>query len=577
MIKIKKQQSLATQIKKVIGNRVVMCSLILIFILLMLTVYDLFGSIGLLQSRINQQIKPLESFVISQVMIDNMPAIEIKLNSINQQHLGYAIDWEPHGTEQYHDVTWQPPFNWVYDYQLGEIAGYQFGYFKLTGSFWTDKELVNEFIIRFLSLFIFIITVLGVLYPLAKKIPQKIFINPINHFISLMSESETKQATEQQSLPIELQELETKIITLLENAKEHERNKSLIRIGEITRQVAHDIRSPLAALEMAADDTAELPEEQRLMIRGAVARIRDIANNLLNKNKIEQQDTVTIQPILLSNAIETLVSEKRLQLRNCAEINIDFLPSGESYGLFSKINSSEFKRVISNLINNAAEAISNNGQILIKLEMLDGSALILIQDNGCGMSQEFLHKLGQRDLASEKQAGFGLGVAHAIETIRSWDGQIKFDSKINFGTTVYISLPLCSIPIWFLDKLLIHENSRLIVLDDDPSIHQVWNFRFDRIELSKHFISRHDFQSSNELEKYLQHCPLIDDDLMLCDYEIIGERENGLDIMQRLNLQNNSILVTSRYEQPEIQECCEQLGVKLLPKSLAALVPIIVI
>lgn len=573
----RKSISLSSQIKKVIGNRVLICSLVLTVILFALTIYDLFVSIDLLQSRINQQIKPLENFVISQVMIDNMQAIELKLHSVNEQNLGFTVEWVPHTMSEHKEVTWQPPFNWVYDYQLGEIAGYQFGYFKLTGSFLADKELVNDVIIRFLSLFIFIVTVLGVLYPLAKKIPQKIFINPINHFISLMSESENKQVTIQNRLPIELQELETKIIVLLENAKEHERNKSLIKIGEITRQVAHDIRSPLAALEMAADDTAELPEEQRLMIRGAVARIRDIANNLLNKNKVEQQDTVIMQPILLNSAINSLISEKRLQLRDRADINIDFLPSGESYGLFSKINCGEFKRVISNLINNAAEAISHHGEIIIKLEILNGSALILIQDNGCGMSPEFLNKLGQRDFTSKKQEGSGLGVVHAMEMIRSWDGQIKFESKLNVGTTIYIQLPLCPSPPWFLDKLFIQRNSNLMILDDDPSIHQVWNFRFDRIELNQHLISRHDFQSSNQLEEYLRNHHLTDNDLMLCDYEIIGERENGLDIIQRLNLEKISILATSRYEQPEIQARCEQLGVKLLPKSLAALVPIIVI
>ena len=570
----KKPLSLASQIKKVIGNRVLICSLLLTVILFALTIYDLFASVGLLQSRINEQIKPIESFIISQVMIDNVQAIELKLNSINAQNLGFKIQWEPHGGLQYKDVVWQPPFNWVYDYKLGEIAGYQFGYFKLTGSFWADKELINDLIIRFLSFFIFIITVLGILYPLARKIPQKIFINPIDHFIALISSEDTFKIKADVNLPIELQELETKIIQLLENAKEHERNKLLIKIGQISSQVAHDIRSPLAALEIATDDTSDLPEEQRLMIRGAVARIRDIANNLLNKNKVNLQDTALKTSILLSSEIDALISEKRLQLRNKPNISIEYIPTSSFYGLFSKVNNSEFKRILSNLINNAAEAITTNGFIIVRLEEELGKAIISIEDNGRGMSQELLKKLGQRGVTQDKIEGSGLGVAHAVEMILQWNGEVKFDSEIDKGTTVKIILPVCSTPQWFLEKISILPNSQLLVLDDDPSIHQVWNLRFDKIPLKQNAINRIDFQNSNELIKWLQNHPLTSPYFVLCDYEIIGSEENGLDILERLKLASNAVLVTSRYDQVEVQQRCENLGIKLLPKSLATFVPI---
>jgi signal transduction histidine kinase len=566
--------SLASQIKRVIGNRVLICSLILTIILFMLTIYDLFASIDLLKSRNNDQIKPIESFVISQVMIDNMQAIELKLNSINEQNLGFNIEWEPHGNLKYKDVEWQVPFNWIYNYQLWEIAGYQFGYFKLTGSFWADDELIRDLIIRFISLLIFVLTVFGVLYPLAQKIPQKIFINPINHFIALISDSDVSKVKHNAKLPIELQELEVKIIQLLENAKEHERNKLLIKIGQISSQVAHDTRSPLAALEIATDDTSDLPEEQRLMIRGAVARIRDIANNLLNKNKFDSHNTDAKAPVLLSSAIDALISEKRVQLRSKPNILIEYIPSSSSYGLFSKVNNSELKRILSNLINNAAEAMTTTGFITVRLEEELGKAIISIEDNGRGMSQELLKKLGQRGVTQDKSEGSGLGVAHAIDTILQWNGEVKFDSEVGKGTTVKIILPICTTPRWFVEKIVISPNSQLLVLDDDPSIHHVWNLRFDKIPLKQNKVIRSDFHDGNELTQWLKTHPLVSSYFVLCDYEIIGSEENGLDILERLKLAPNAVLVTSRYDQIEVQQRCEILGVKLLPKSLAAFVPI---
>ena len=53
----------------------------------------------------------------------------------------------------------------------------------------------------------------------------------------------------------------------------------------------------------------------------------------------------------------------------------------------------------------------------------------------------------------------------------------------------------------------------------------------------------------------------------------MGQNTNGLKIIEELGLQNNVTLVTSRYEEPQIQQKCEQLGIKLLPKQLAGFVP----
>ena len=58
------------------------------------------------------------------------------------------------------------------------------------------------------------------------------------------------------------------------------------------------------------------------------------------------------------------------------------------------------------------------------------------------------------------------------------------------------------------------------------------------------------------------------------DYEIIGSPITGLDLIEELGIQNQSILVTSRYEDFLIQERCEILNVKLIPKSMSPFIPI---
>ncbi|MBF0107045.1 MAG: HAMP domain-containing histidine kinase, partial [Deltaproteobacteria bacterium] len=129
-------------------------------------------------------------------------------------------------------------------------------------------------------------------------------------------------------------------------------------IGKIATQVAHDVRSPLAALEMIGNTAQQLPEGQRILLRGSVQRINDIVYDLSSKKKSEKNknpEDENYKVYLLSALIESLVSEKRLQYRNTDQLNIEALLDHTSYGLFCKLKAHAFKRVLSNIINNSVE------------------------------------------------------------------------------------------------------------------------------------------------------------------------------------------------------------------------------
>lgn len=74
------------------------------------------------------------------------------------------------------------------------------------------------------------------------------------------------------------------------------------------------------------------------------------------------------------------------------------------------MNAVEFKRVIINLINIAAEAIENVGEVIISVTHAGKSVTIEIKDNGKGIPKAVLPKLGERGFSFGKQAGTGLGL-----------------------------------------------------------------------------------------------------------------------------------------------------------------------
>ncbi|MBI4668495.1 MAG: HAMP domain-containing histidine kinase, partial [Elusimicrobia bacterium] len=277
-------------------------------------------------------------------------------------------------------------------------------------------------------------------------------------------------------------------------------------IANVARQVAHDIRSPLAALDAVIKDVSQLPEEKRIIIRSAASRIRDIANNLIEKHReVQAADKNTaagapstaVEPAaiqLLSSLIDPLITEKRLQFRSKIGIEIEGGLDVSSYGLFAKIQPTEFKRVLSNLINNAVEALGEKGIVTVSLACDAGQILLKVQDNGPGIPKEILAKLGQRGETHGKAGGSGLGLYHARTSLESWGGSLEIASERmsdraiergeqetegeRHGTTVTLKLPLAKPPSWFVSQLEIDPQSAVVILDDDTSIHQVWQGRF---------------------------------------------------------------------------------------------------
>jgi hypothetical protein len=60
----------------------------------------------------------------------------------------------------------------------------------------------------------------------------------------------------------------------------------------------------------------------------------------------------------------------------------------------------------------------------------------------------------------------------------------------------------------------------------------------------------------------------------ICDFEFTGSEMNGLQLIERIGLAKNTILVTSRFDDPKVRTECTRLGVTIVPKPLIGLIPI---
>ncbi len=366
----------------------------------------------------------------------------------------------------------------------------------------------------------------------------------------------------------------------------------LTLVGEIASQVAHDIRSPLAALDSVVNRMGQLPEQDRVFMRSAINRIKDIANDLLQKNQemvaasnvsgvnaaraaTKGGGGETLSTQLLSSLLDPLITEKRLQFRSKIGIEIDGRIDARSYGLFAKIKATEFKRVVSNLINNAVEVLGEKGSVVLSLSGQDNQIEITVRDNGKGIAPEVLAKLGQRGETHGKAGGSGLGLYHARTSVELWGGAFRIESEVGKGTSVIMTLPQAPAPQWFVSTLSLLPGTSVVILDDDSSIHQIWQGRMDSLRVSEKQITVVHVSTPEQLRTWIQqNSAAAKQALYLADYELLGFQETGLMLIEELNLGPQSVLVTSRFEERQIMEGCKKLKVRLIPKGLAGFVPI---
>ena len=243
--------------------------------------------------------------------------------------------------------------------------------------------------------------------------------------------------------------------------EETQKQRDQIEIEKaISRQVAHDIRSPLAALEVLVEQSEAVSSEQADAVRSATVRIRNIANDLLTQG---QHRTESIGLVLdLVPMITRLIAEKKIQFRHRCEIQILTNISLSARGASACINSTELSRVLSNLINNSYEAMER-GQIEISVEADSSRVWIRVRDEGKGIPPEFLPHLGVQGASYLKHGGSGLGIFHARKCINSWNGEFEISSAAGVGTTISFSVPRYVYP------------NRAILLDDDPAMQSVWS------------------------------------------------------------------------------------------------------
>ncbi len=211
-----------------------------------------------------------------------------------------------------------------------------------------------------------------------------------------------------------------------------------------TAQVAHDLRSPLAALRWVASSTGGIADEPRSLIHDCVERISNICDSLLEDYRAGSVNAkATSKPLvaMILEIADLVVTEARLRWHCKAITSIQLNAGPHACRAACQLDGAQFARVLSNIINNAVEATLKGGLVTVDVSVAQGTVIIRVVDDGIGMSADALVRVGTPGYTAGKTQGHGLGMSHAHDFVQTYGGHLSITSGVGLGTTVTMTLP----------------------------------------------------------------------------------------------------------------------------------------
>ncbi|ADC50248.1 PAS two-component sensor histidine kinase [Alkalihalophilus pseudofirmus OF4] len=227
----------------------------------------------------------------------------------------------------------------------------------------------------------------------------------------------------------------TDITQILETEEKLKTTEKLAVIGELAAGIAHEIRNPLTSLkgfvQMFQSESKKENFIHTIML-DELDRINSIVSELLVLSRPQE---ITFSKKNINHSIKDVLTLLESEM-NLHGVSVDFQTEHDPTLLDCEPN--QFKQLFINLLKNAIEAEAKN--ICIHIKKQDDSIIVRIADNGQGISEERIKKLGE-PFYSEKEKGTGLGLTVSFKIVEAHNGTIKYDSKVGTGTTVTMTFP----------------------------------------------------------------------------------------------------------------------------------------
>ncbi|GIO92766.1 sporulation kinase [Paenibacillus lactis] len=234
-----------------------------------------------------------------------------------------------------------------------------------------------------------------------------------------------------------------KSVTDKELSLKYIQNEKAEAVNHVAASLAHEVRNPLTTvlgfLQLMKSGTFS-PEKMNRFLEISMEEIRRTEQILSEYLSISKPAASLQQRLELISQMQAVV-EVMTSYANMN--NVALHVRCPQTPIFISGSTAELKQLLVNFIKNAIEASKDvtKGTVEISIREEPPHVVIQIEDNGIGMTEEQLNRLGSI-YYSTKMNGTGLGLTFSYQAIRAMNGSVSVSSEPLSGTTFLIRLPI---------------------------------------------------------------------------------------------------------------------------------------
>ncbi|WP_413431048.1 sensor histidine kinase [Crateriforma spongiae] len=249
------------------------------------------------------------------------------------------------------------------------------------------------------------------------------------------------------------QNLETEV---RDRTREVIRNEQLASVGFLAAGVAHEINNPLTTIAWGAEsleaqvadldhsdeptihgETAEFLRSTLKQIQSEAFRCKGITDRLLDFSRMSEVRRESTDLSKLVDDVVELVSK-------VGQYHYKTIRTHHSGPTIAEVNSHQIRQVVLNLITNALESVDSDGAVDVSVFTENQNAKIVVEDNGCGMSDEVMTHLFEPFFTRRQNGkGTGLGLSITYRIVSQHGGSLTPHSEgEGQGSRLEVTLPL---------------------------------------------------------------------------------------------------------------------------------------
>lgn len=243
------------------------------------------------------------------------------------------------------------------------------------------------------------------------------------------------------------EELEAALNNLQAAQRKLIQSEKMASLGVLAAGIAHEINNPLNFIKggvTALEDYTKENLAERInevtpilsIINEGVNRAAEIVTGLNHYSRRPDKPTAKCD-------IHTIINNCILMLQNQTKnrIQVETMYCPEMLSI--KCNEGKLHQAIINLLLNSVQSIDDKGVIKIKTKKQENLLQIIIDDSGCGISNDNLEKIFDPFFTTKDPGqGTGLGLSITQKIVEEHGGTLEFESEVGKGTKVYLNLPM---------------------------------------------------------------------------------------------------------------------------------------